>query len=102
MKVMNKNAILQKIEKLLKDKQFTQAWEQANKINDISLLGELGYLFKKYSQWANAINFFNYALKHQPNNKAYEQEKTFLLSVLKMEQLDIFADTNLNKDPWFE
>jgi len=99
---MDLNDNLKNIENLLKDKQFTQAWEQANEINEVSLFGELGYLFKKYGQWANAINFFNKALKYQPDNKKFEQEKSFLISILKMEQLDIFADTNLNKDPWFE
>jgi len=99
---MDLNDNLKNIENLLKDKQFTQAWEQANKINEASLFGELGYLFKKYNQWANAINLFNKALKYQPENKKYEHEKTFLLSILKLEQLDIYAYTNLDKDPWFE
>ncbi len=99
---MNLNETLNTVEILLKKGHFKQAWEKANEIKDTSLFKKLGYLFKHYAQWGNAVNFFNRALKETPDNKAIQQEITFLMEILKQEQLDIFASTNLNKDPWLE
>ena len=99
---MNINETLDRIETLLKKKYFEQATEKANEIENPLLFEKLGYLFKHYARWANAINFFNKALKEKPENKAIQQEITFLMEILKLEQLDIFASTNLNKDPWLE
>jgi len=99
---MNSNEILNTIEILLKKEHFEQARKKANKIENPLLFKKLGYLFKHYAQWANAVNFFNKALKENPENKAIQQEITFLMEILKLEQLDIFASTNLNKDPWEE
>ncbi len=99
---MNLNENLKGIESLLKNGHFEQAWEKANEIDDASLFKKLGYLFKQYAQWANAINFFNKSLQHKNDNDAIKNEIEFLTGILKQEQLDIFASTNLNKDPWLE
>ena len=99
---MNLNETLNTVESLLKKGQFEQAKEKANEIKDPLSFGKLGYLFKHYARWADAINFFNKVLKENPENKAIQQEITFLMEILKQEQLDIFASTNLNKDPWME
>ncbi len=99
---MNPEENLNKIETLLRNRQPEKAWKKANEIKNALLFEKLGYLFKQYAQWANAVNFFNQALKLQPENKTIKQEVIFLMEILKLEQLDIYASTNLNKDPWLE
>ncbi|MCD6366174.1 MAG: hypothetical protein J7L46_01400 [Bacteroidales bacterium] len=99
---MDLNEILNTVETLLKKGHFEQAWKKTNEVKNPLLFEKLGYLFKHYAQWANAVNLFNKALKEKPGNKTIQQEITFLMEILKLEQLDIFASTNLNKDPWLE
>lgn len=90
------------IEELLEKKETFKAIKEAEKIQNQDNVVQLGYLFKKYGIWNQAVNFFNKELYYSENNQVIKNEVAYLLQILETDQLDIFASTNLNKDPWFE
>ena len=54
----------------------------------------------KNQDLAGAINFLSKILEIEPANKKALTEKLLLEDILKFNNLDVFASTNLFMDPW--
>ena len=97
---MDTDKRIKKIEECLKKGNFEKARAYTNDFENLTFYIKAGYLFKQYRQWSDSVNLFKKALKMDSKNKIIKQEIEFLMGILKLEQLDIYASTNLNKDPW--
>jgi len=87
------NGNIHEAEKLL-DKMF--------EFSNTDELKEIIYLYQRLGKYGKAINVCNKILEKEPDNKQIKEQKEFLNEILKFTQLDIFASTNLNNDPWME
>ncbi|HRW62351.1 MAG TPA: tetratricopeptide repeat protein [Bacteroidales bacterium] len=61
-----------------------------------------GDLYYKMQKFALALNDYNKAFKKDPDNKNIKTKIEFIKDILKFQNLDIYASTNLNKDPWLD
>lgn len=101
------NDIKNKIEKYIKNQEYTKAvveiTEQlTNSQNEVDLYilrGDIYYLKQEYPK---ALNDYNKVLKLDSNNKIISSKVEMIKEILKFQNLDIYASTNLNKDPWLD
>ena len=99
--------IKNKIEQYIKNQEYTKAIEEltrqlnSNQQNaDLYILrGDIYYLKQEYPK---ALNDYNKVLKLNANNKIISSKVEMIKEIIKFQNLDIYASTNLNKDPWLD
>lgn len=94
---------LQEIKEIIETKPV-EALEWINKI-DISLRNKDYYLiriaiFQKLNRNTDAVNDCIEALKLFGSDEFIENQKQYLETIIRMTQLDVYACTNLQNDPW--
>lgn len=72
----------------------------SNSPKDIELLFERAELFTSIQQHGNAINDYLTILKIVPDNKIAKTKLELLRTIIKYSNIDIYASTNTNMDPW--
>lgn len=99
--------IKQKIEKYINNQEYTKALEELtecilNNKDDIELYVLRGDIYYKKQEYAKALNDFNKVLKSEPSDQIIKSKVNMIKDILKFQALDIYASTNLNKDPWLD
>lgn len=69
---------------------------------DINLLCRRAGLYEKLQNFGAALNDYNEVLRQQPEHKKAGTKAEMLKETLHYQNIDIYAATNLNKDPWEE
>jgi tetratricopeptide (TPR) repeat protein len=98
---------LKKIEELKKKEQFEQALNLISEAikehpDNIELLLLEGKILKQLQKFPDAINVFQKILKLDPQHQEALNLKKMTQDILRFEQLDIYASTNLTNDPWLD
>jgi tetratricopeptide (TPR) repeat protein len=99
--------IKQKIKSYINNQEFSKALEELTRLlekdsgnNDwLILRGDIYYLKQEYSK---ALNDYNKVLKKESDNKTIASKVEIIKDILKFQAIDIYASTNLNKDPWLD
>lgn len=69
---------------------------------NIELFYERAQLFIKDSQNAKAINDYNQIIKLDSNQHLAKSQIEYLTTILRFNNIDIYASPNTNFDPWLE
>lgn len=88
------NEIKQKI------KEITNQLEQNP--SNVDLLCQRAVLYEKLQDFGAALNDYNQVLRIQPTDKKAGAKAEMIKETLHYQNIDIYADTNLYKDPWEE
>lgn len=91
---MDKNEIYNKI------KALNSKIELSSDNND--LLHNRAELFESIQEYGKAINDYLKILKSAPADKVAQSKLNMLRSILKYSNIDIYASTNTNMDPWLD
>lgn len=69
---------------------------------DVNLLCRRARLYEKLQDYGAALNDYNEVLRKQPHHKKAGAKAEMIKETLYYQNIDIYAATNLNKDPWEE
>jgi len=83
-----------------KIKEITSQLEQTP--SDAELLCQRAALYEKLQYFGAALNDYNFVLRIQPGNKKAGAKAEMIKETLHYQNIDIYADPNLYKDPWEE
>ncbi|MCF8232678.1 MAG: hypothetical protein K9J27_10860 [Bacteroidales bacterium] len=81
-------------------KEITQKLEQQP--SDTDLLSQRAKLYEKLQDFGKALNDYNQVLRIEPGNMKAGAKAEMIKETLQYQNIDIYADTNLYKDPWEE
>lgn len=81
-------------------KEITQKLEQDP--SDTELLCQRAGLYEKLQYFGNALNDYNQVLRIQPGNMKAGAKAEMIKETLQHQNIDIYSDPNLHKDPWEE
>ncbi|MFO8236553.1 MAG: tetratricopeptide repeat protein [Bacteroidales bacterium] len=103
----NKQDILKDAEKLVEHEKFTEALNLLdsflNKVpEDEDLLLKKAFLLKQTQQFGKALNTLKKVLELHPDNKEAQNLHNMITDILRFQQVDIYASTNLSNDPWLD
>lgn len=76
--------------------------EQIDLKPNIELFYERAQLFIKDSQNAKAINDYNQIIKLDSTQHQAKSQIEYLTTILRFNNIDIYASPNTNFDPWLE
>ncbi|RLD63228.1 MAG: hypothetical protein DRJ01_04300 [Bacteroidetes bacterium] len=74
----------------------------SNSSNNIELYKKRAKLYMKIQDYSKAINDFNKILEINPNCTEARVSIEYLKTTIKFINIDVYANTNLSKDPWFD
>ena len=83
-----------------KIKEITQKIDQES--SDTKLLCQRAGLYEKLQDFGKALNDYNQVLRIQPGNMKAGAKAEMIKETLQYQNIDIYADPNLYKDPWEE
>jgi tetratricopeptide (TPR) repeat protein len=69
---------------------------------NIQLLLQRAKLFRQLQNYGKAFNDLQAIVKLDPSHKEAKNLLNFTREILQCQQLDIYASTNLNNDPWID
>lgn len=72
---------------------------EANPAN-AELFCQRAALYEKMQQLGAAMNDYNEVLRIHPHSKKAATKAAMIKETLQYQNIDIYAATNLNKDPW--
>ncbi len=100
------NNVKKKIEGYISKNNIKKAIKELVKIeidnSDLNCLKWRADLYYSLREYTYALNDFNRILKVEPENKIVSSKIEMIKDILKYQSVDIYASTNLNKDPWLE
>jgi predicted Zn-dependent protease len=110
MKSMNKEQIDKFIEDIhndIENEAYSKAQSLLNEAikehpGNVRLLLIRAKLFRQLQKFGDAFNDFQAILKLDPNHQEAKNLLNLTRSILQGQQLDIYASTNLNNDPWLD
>jgi len=73
-----------------------------NSQENTELYFERAALYEKLQDLGAALNDYNEVLRQQPHHKKAGAKAEMIKETLYYQNIDIYAATNLNKDPWEE
>jgi len=99
--------IIEKTKTCLENEQYSKAkklLDDALEENpeNIALLFTRAKLFRQLQNFSEAFNDLQYILKIDPNHEEAKNLLDLTRGILQCQQLDIYASTNLNNDPWLD
>jgi len=107
---MNKEQIDKLIDDIHNDIE-NEAYSKAQRIldeaikehpDDVRLLLNRAKLFRQLQKFGDAFNDLQAILKLDPEHLEAKKFLNLTRSILQGQQLDIYASTNLNNDPWLD
>lgn len=109
-KTMDKDMIsklIEEVEKHIENEHYAEAKKLLNDAleknpENISLLLTRAKLFRQLQNFSEAFNDLQYILKIDPNHEEAKNLLNLTREILQCQQLDIYASTNLNNDPWID
>lgn len=103
----NKRDILIKAENLAEEEKFDDAIELLNNSlasnqNDIDILLKKAFLLKQMQKFGEALNTLKQIIDYEPGNEEAINLRDMIMDILRFQQMDIYASTNLSNDPWLD
>ena len=97
----------ERIEKSINNKEYQLAINDLdlalkNNPENKELLLIRGDLFYNLQRYSDALNDYNKVLRIESENKIVSSKVEMIKDILKFQNLDIYAATNLNLDPWLD
>ena len=107
---MNKEKIsklIEEVDKLVENESYSEARRLLDNALDEQpestvLLLNRAKLFRQLQKFGNPFNDFQAVLKVDPDHQEAKNLLNLTHSILQGQQLDIYASTNLNNDPWID
>lgn len=110
MSSMNKkknSKLIEEVTELMENEEYSEAKSLLDNAikeqpeNAVLLLNR-AKLFRHLQNFSEAFNDLQFILKIDPNHKEAKNLLKLTQEILQCQQLDIYASTNLNNDPWLE
>ncbi|MFP4046221.1 MAG: tetratricopeptide repeat protein [Bacteroidales bacterium] len=103
----NKHDILVKAEQFVEEEKFDDAIELlntflANNSEDMDILLKKAFLLKQMQKFSDALNTLKKVFDNDPENAEALKLHTMIMDILRFQQTDIYASTNLSNDPWLD
>ena len=101
------NKVIEKTFTCMENEQYSEAKKLLDDAleedpENAALLLSRAKLFRQLQNYSEAFNDLQYILKINPNHEEAKNMMELTREILQCQQLDIYASTNLNNDPWLD
>ncbi len=107
MKEEQLNSLIEDIQNDIENEAYSKAQKLLDEAisehsGNVRLLLTRAKLFRQLQKFGDAFNDLKEVLKQEPDHQEAKSLLNLTRSILQGQQLDIYASTNLNNDPWID